>query len=308
MAVNPDVYVEAYNRVMDKPVSARLWHASQFDIFRSAGSSSGSALSKLAQGGVAVGVAATSLIPIPIVGTLAGEALQAVADARREGQHAKKRDAAKEAKDVETEVKFAIKGKLGPELDRYRRKASEATEAVNAGYEIFKQEETVSCEEVFAMAYLIAQAERRINILREAVEDIAAVCDIAKAWIVELETGKSYGEKKKAEVIGRSRRNAVAPQDGLIFFKNYIRTVVLRRKIRWEALSADSQLSHIGQVKAGKTCPNWCQFTPPAEQSGRDPDLAATRKWVADGVRNLFSPFSINTFVTVTPHTDYQRE
>lgn len=165
-------------RVDDKGFAARVAHSGTLHMFRSAFSSPGSAGSKVLKIGMTFGKASLKLIPIPILGDLTAAAV-AKAEAWARGAHHKNR--LHQATSNVDRVKFELKELSVENLDRYRWKVNEAiNEAVteaNAKVAAFNNG-PCTCEEIFELVKTVAQAERRIRILKKEMGDILAVCSV----------------------------------------------------------------------------------------------------------------------------------
>ena len=167
-------FLEAMKRVDDKGFAARVAHSGTLHMFRSAFSSPGSAGSKVLKIVMTFGKASLKLIPIPILGDLTAAAV-AKAEAWARGAHHKNR--LHQATSNVDRVKFELKELSVENLDRYRWKVNEVVTEANAKVAAFNNG-PCTCEEIFELVKTVAQAERRIRILKKEMGDILAVCSV----------------------------------------------------------------------------------------------------------------------------------
>ncbi len=298
MPIDPDIFVEAMKRVDDKGFAARVAHSSSLHMFRSALSSPGSAGSKVLKIGMSFGKASLKLIPIPILGDLTAAAV-AKAEGWARGAHHKNR--LNQATTKVDRVKFELKELSVENLDRYRWKVSEAVTEANAKVTAFNSG-YCTCEEIFELVKTVAQAERRIRILKKEMGDILAVCSVTLDWLAECEAGALA---TASTLNAATHTPSIQPASGVIHLKNEIRTMLSDRKNRWDQLTPQAQAQALEGHK--EACKNWCQFQDPNSVSGVNTNLAAARQWIATGTRVLTSPYTYESFVTVKGG-DFEKE
>ena len=296
MAIDPDIFIEARKRVDNKGVAARVGHSSAFHMFRSAAASRGSAGSKALKVGTSLGASALKLIPVPIVGDLAGAAVRRLEGWARSKHHKKRLSGATSETDV---VKFQLKEVSVENLDRYRWKVSESLKAANDAVAAFPTG-PCTCHDLFNVAQTVAQAERRIDKLKSEMLKILGVCSITLDWLAVCEAGQQNANSTPTTHAGHGSN---IPTEGLIHLKNQINTLVSQRQQRWSALpQADKDQSLVAH-KAN--CTDWCQFQDPNEVSGMNADLARARNWAAAVAQTVTSPYTYESFITVKG-SDYE--
>jgi hypothetical protein len=194
---NPDPFEQAAEEVANKSWDEQILHSRLFHSTRSAFSSlftsdKGSALSKGLGAAVGIGKLFLSLIPVPVVGSVAGAIIDGVNDFARSKRLDSNREAAKKAGNKADLAKFEIKNLTVENLDRYRWKVAHAFEALNDGITEFnkKTADSRNCDDVYAMAVLIQQVERRKKKLRDELGDFHKALQYVNEWINELETTK----------------------------------------------------------------------------------------------------------------------
>lgn len=279
MTADANIFREAAKRVSNKGVLARVGHSAALHMFRSAVSSKGSAASKGSKVALAVGRAALQLIPIPVVANLASAVEQKLEGFVRGKLHQHRLETATSTED---RAKFSIKEMSIEDLDRYRWKVHTAMQEVNEKVPKIKATDKQTCNECFEVAMAIAQAERRIDRLKEAIKGLQDAIDITNQWIKECETGTN------------TAINGSVPVGGLIGLKNDMLKVIADRAGRFNALPEEEKEARIALHKAD--CSDWCQIT---QVGGMNETAATARQWAANVARVTTSPFTYENFLTV---------
>lgn len=275
-----DIWDYAKGRVENKSVLLRIAHSPKLHSFRSAVSSKGSAASKGLGIATAVGRAALSAIPIPAIGDLIASAQTAVEKAVRSHLHSARKSA---AKDLETQVKFELKELSLEEMDRFRWKAKEATEAFNTACTGFwpnvnaKKNANAQCEAYLEVAMAGEQASRRLNILRTKCLGVIAAMNETLKWVNELETGSKDGKGKQG-VTGKKNEFSQRLKD---LIEEEIRAAETEKQLGGDAARDQFILNGHGK------CELWCCF----RAAGQPDDYKNWKDNAAKVANFLTAPF-----------------
>ncbi|SDD61720.1 hypothetical protein [Paraburkholderia lycopersici] len=211
---SPDPFEQAAAEVANKSWDEQILHSRLFHSTRSAFSSlfssdKGSAASKGLGAAVGIGKLFLSLIPVPVVGAISGAIIDGANDFFRSKKHESQTKAAEKAGDKANLVKFEIKELTVENLDRYRWKVAHAFDALNDGIQEFnkKKADDRTCDDIYALALLIQQVERRKDKLRDELGNFKKVLDHVNEWIVDLETTKFADVHNLKEKLKESTRD-----------------------------------------------------------------------------------------------------
>jgi len=195
-----NIHTYAANKVANKSMGARIKNHGSLHAFRSAVSGKGSFASKAIGLATAFGKSAMNFIPIPVVGSFAATATGFIDGKIRSHLHGKAKDAA--AVGSHDHVKFELKELSVEELDRLRWKVQNAITELNTAITSFNSQLVSadatgrSCDPLAAVAIAIAQGERRVKKMQDAITDIRDALDRAHTWagtvggsIATLKTG-----------------------------------------------------------------------------------------------------------------------
>ncbi|MEM5299312.1 hypothetical protein VSR82_34000 [Burkholderia sp. JPY481] len=218
---NADPFVQAEAEVNNKSWDEQILHSRLFHSTRSAftslfSSDRGSAASKGIGAAIGIGKLFLSLIPVPVVGSVAGAIIEGVSDFARGKRLESNLDAAKAAGDKANLAKFEIKDLTVENLDRYRWKVAHAFESLNGGIAEFnkKQPADRTCDDIYAMALLIQQVERRNQRLRDELGKFKTALDHVEEWIGDLEKKQSVDMHKLKESLKKGTSDTVKEYGG----------------------------------------------------------------------------------------------
>ncbi|MES2183980.1 MAG: hypothetical protein V4505_05485 [Pseudomonadota bacterium] len=202
-----NVWDYAAIKVENKGVLSRIGHSSRLHGLRSAFNSPGSFASKALSGLGAVARASLSLVPIPVIGSLAAQAEQALESKFRSWRHDVKAKRGKASSSVEKEIKFALKEASLADMDRYRFKVTQSHDDLKKAMDTWNNTGHAAaqngsggnkCAHQAALAYAVAQAERRLDIFDAKVAEIKALLVACEQWtgvvrasVVGLKNGAS---------------------------------------------------------------------------------------------------------------------
>ncbi len=130
-----------------------------------------------------------ALIPVPVVGSLAGVALEMAADKARAKYREKQTNEANQL-GQEQKVKFGIKNLDIADWDRYRYKAGHSFNELKKALDVYMEpsRETVSvCNDAFRLSYKYHYYKKRTAKLKLEAEAMKTICDDIIAWINELD-------------------------------------------------------------------------------------------------------------------------
>ncbi|OXJ22608.1 hypothetical protein CFB82_39750 [Burkholderia sp. HI2714] len=214
---NPDPFVQAKAEVAGKTWNEQILHSRLLHNGRSAISSKGSAASKAIGAATSIGKLFLALIPVPVVGAISSAIVDTVSDAVR----GKVRESQLSgAITPEEAAKFEIKDLTIENLDRYRWKLAHAFEALNDGIREYNSSDE-TCDNMYRLALLIEQVERRKDKLKKELEHFNDVLTLVNNWIVDVDAtqGKNLHDVKeklkkknddRAKVVNTSTSNQVA--------------------------------------------------------------------------------------------------
>jgi hypothetical protein len=198
-ATNNSLMEHARKLVDNKSLFTRVAHSSTFHSARSASKAPGSAASKGAAVGLAVAKKAMQLIPIPVLGDLAGE-VSGIVDKKIRGKlHQRRLDAATTA---EEKVKFKLKDLSVEEFDRFRWKLADSVKELQRAQVKFKaapDDNSDVCSSHLELALAVAQASRRHHRLMELCETMLATMLEAIDWANDVNVGIKKAEADLVE-------------------------------------------------------------------------------------------------------------
>jgi hypothetical protein len=191
---NENIMDYARSLMDNKSVWDRIGHSSSLHSLRSATKSPGSAVSKGAAVGLAVAKKAMQLIPIPVLGDLAGEVTGIVEKKVRKEMHDRN---LKKATTSADKVKFKLKDLSVEEFDRYRWKLADAVKELQSAQQQYNGVTDPGhnvCKVHLDVAVAIAQASRRHRLLTELCETMLGTMLEAIDWANDVNA-----DIKKAE-------------------------------------------------------------------------------------------------------------
>ncbi|MDB5871390.1 MAG: hypothetical protein JWQ07_832 [Ramlibacter sp.] len=281
MPFEKDIFAFARSRVDNKGIGSRIKNSARFHSLRSALSSKGSLGSK-GLSVLAMGVrSAFKLIPIPIVGDLLGQAQKGLAGYARGKHLSKRKGEAAKAKNVEDQMKFGIKELSVESLDRYRWKAQDALVEMNkkvVAYQasfVDKASKAKPCHAMLELAEAVAQAERRMEKLAKACNEITDVLGPVAAWANDHTTKLVAAKSSYSTQFAAHIANELRKADNLN-----------------TAMSGQGEYAMMAQHEH---CEHYCFYN----MSNESDDWATARKNIAEAVAALTSPFEVESFISL---------
>jgi hypothetical protein len=218
---NADPFEQARLEVNNKSWDEQILHSRLFHSTRSAftslfSSDKGSAASKGLGAAIGIGRLFLSLIPVPVVGSVAGAIIDGINDAYRGHRHGEHVKAAEKAGDKANLAKFEIKELTVENLDRFRWKVAHAFESLNGGISEFNKKPAAdrTCDDIYAMALLIQQVERRNKKLRDELGNFQTALDHVNEWIQDLESKQAVDVHKLKEDLKKGTSDTVKEYGG----------------------------------------------------------------------------------------------
>ena len=236
---NADIFKQASDEVNDKGIGSRIWHSGSLHSFRSATSSKGSAASKGLSVLKSVGQAALSLVPVPIVGSLASAIVDKI-DGKLRGD--RRQEKIKNGT-LADKAKFTLKDLSIDELDRFRWKVDEEYKTLEKATQAFNAVPYAErmCDHYYAMAYQIEQTNRRVDKLKSKLEELNAATALVKEWLNQVETGL------------KNPTDGMQPSNGLIGLKKGMAKELAMKTHLW---TSAFQSEEVLPFHAG--CTQWC--------------------------------------------------
>lgn len=255
MTFKQNPFDQATDEVKNKSWTDQVSHSKVFHSYRSAFSSKGSLFSKGSSAVVTTGKLFLALIPVPVVGAVVGAVVDKISDVARGEALSRNKAAATTNAD---KVKFEIKDLTVENLDRYRWKLAHAYEELNAGIRAYNASTTQSCDDLYTIALLIAQVERRKEKLTKELQKFAKVINLVNDWIGEVDVNQGQRVSEiKTELANK-------PAETANEFKALVNTI-------------PAQAAKMQTIQAAHAnCQNWCCIK---ETAKYEPDWQKTKKW-----------------------------
>lgn len=270
MTFNPDPFKQAELEVANKSMGSQLAHARLFHSTRSAFSGKGSLASKGMGAALDTGKLFLALIPVPIVGAIAGAIIDKVDGAIRGALHEKHLGATASNEEI---AKFGIKELTVENLDRYRWKVAQSFEELNKGIAAYNAG-AQKCDEMYQFALLYEQVQRRKKKLNDELGKFKKVMDAIDGWITDMERVQGVQLTNITNKITEDMRDQIAKM----------------------ALLSSSNPAHVPQISAYQTqhanCKLWCYCK---KQANYDPNTKwETMKTYAGSVSTFLKPIAVS--------------
>lgn len=288
MTATKDVWVYAKAKVDNKGIMARIGHSARLHSIRSAFNSKGSMGSKVLKGLGAVGRAAFSLIPIPVIGSLLSQVEQAVEGKIRSWSHSRhnpglSEDRRKMLADV-TSVKFALKELSVENLDRYRFKVEHSVqEMTSAGTSYATKQPDADaafkpCDPQLEIALKVAQAERRLEIFEREIGGLLVIMQASQIWAESARTSITTYKNDVSAHFGRIAQSELDFINSANTSTPALKAAVMEQIKNRHAACGDFCFQHDNMTET-----NWDKF----------------RAGAATVVRTCQEPFSAESFLSL---------